>query len=238
VLTRDVYLDALDRDMRGVVDVLRTADLAVPVPDCPGWTLADLGRHLAEVHSWAYGVVTTGTPGKPAEVTADGSALAGEYRDWAARLLEALRATDLEAPVWTMGPEPRVASFWVRRQAHETAMHLGDARRALGLEAPMTTAFAADGVDEVVTVFFPRQVRLERIPPLAHGIRIELTDVPGAAYTVAGDGTDPDAPTVATVTGTAYDVLLALWHRGGIERLEVSGDGAAVLAAFATALTP
>jgi uncharacterized protein (TIGR03083 family) len=238
VLPRDVYLDSLDRDMRGVVDVLRTADLTTPVPDCPGWALADLGRHLAEVHSWAYGVVTTGSPGDPAEITGDDRALAGDYRDWAARLLDALRTTDPEAPVWTMGPPPRLASFWVRRQSHETAMHLGDARRSLGLEAPLDTAFAADGVDEALTVFFPRQVRLERIPPLAHGVRVELTDVPGATYTVAGDGTDPAAPTVATVSGTAYDVLLAIWHRGGIERLTVTGDGAAVLAAFATALTP
>ena len=238
MLTRDVYLDSLDRDMRGFVDVLRTADLDAPVPDCPGWTLADLGRHVAEVHAWACAIVTTGSPADRAEITDDGPALAGAYRDRAARLLDALRTIDPETPVWTFGPRPRLASFWVRRQAHETAMHLGDARRALGLDAPMETAFAADGVDEVATVFFRRQVQLERIPPLAQGIRVELTDVPGAAYTLAGDGTDPAAPTVATVSGTAYDVLLALWHRGGIERLTVTGDGVAVLAAFATALTP
>lgn len=238
VVTRDTFLSSLDRDMRGMVEVLRSADLALPVPDCPGWTLADLGRHLAEVHSWARGIVTTGESGEPDEITTDPRELAGAYRDQAARLLEALRGTDPETPVWTMGPPPRVASFWVRRQAHETAMHLGDAHRALGLDAPMSTDLAADGVDEVVTVFFPRQVRLERIAPLAHGLRLVLTDVPGTAYTLAGDGTDPDAPVVATVSGTAYDVLLALWHRGGIERLEVDGDGIAVLTAFATALTP
>ena len=99
-------------------------------------------------------------------------------------------------------------------------MHLGDALRALDLEAPLDVAFAADGVDEALTVFFPRQVRLERIPPIAHGVRIELTDVPAAAYALAGDGTDPDAATVATASGPSYDVLLALWHRGGIERLD------------------
>jgi uncharacterized protein (TIGR03083 family) len=238
VVTRDTYLGSLDRDMRGMVDVLRSADLALPVPDCPGWRLTDLGRHLAEVHSWARGIVTTGERGEPDDITADPLALAVDYRDQAARLLETLRSTDPDKPVWTMGPPPRTASFWVRRQAHETAMHLGDARRALGLDAPMSTELAADGVDEVATVFFPRQVRLERIPPLAHGLRLVLTDVPGAAYTLAGDGTEPDAPVVATVSGTAYDVLHALWHRGGIERLEVDGDGIAVLAAFATALTP
>jgi uncharacterized protein (TIGR03083 family) len=238
VVTRDAYLASLDRDMRGMVEVLRSADLALPVPDCPGWTLADLGRHLAEVHSWARGIVTTGAAGEPDEITTDPRELAGAYRDQAAQLLETLRSTDPAAPVWTMGPPPRQASFWVRRQAHETAMHLGDARRALGLDSPMSTELAADGVDEVVTVFFPRQVRLERIAPLAHGLRLVLTDVPGAAYTLAGDGTDPDALVVATVSGTAYDVLHALWHRGGIERLEVDGDGIAVLTTFATALTP
>ena len=238
MVTRDAFLTSLDRDMRGMLEVLRSSDLALPVPDCPGWTLLDLGRHLAEVHSWARGIVTTGAAGEPDAITSDPAALAGAYRDQAAGLLDALRSTDPQTPVWTMGPPPRTASFWVRRQAHETAMHLGDARRALGLDAPMSAELAADGVDEVVAVLFPRQVRLERIRPLAHGMRLELTDVPGASCTVAGDGTDPDAPVVATVSGTAYDVLHALWHRGGIERLEVDGDGIAVLAIFATALTP
>lgn len=238
MLPLHAHLDHLDRDMRAFAEVLRTVDLSVDVPDCPGWTLLDLGRHLAEVHSWAYGIVTTGSRGEPDEITTDPSALAAAYRDQAERLLAALRTTDPHAPVWTMGPPPREASFWVRRQAHETGMHLGDALRALDLEVPIDVDVAADGVDEVVTIFFPRQVRLERIAPLAHGIRLELSDVPGTAYTLAGDGTDPDAPTVATVRGTAADVLLALWHRGGIERLTVDGDGVAVLAVFATALTP
>ncbi|MFN8167587.1 MAG: maleylpyruvate isomerase family mycothiol-dependent enzyme [Candidatus Nanopelagicales bacterium] len=238
MLTRDDLLSSLDRDMRAFAEVLRTVDLSLDVPDCPGWTIADLGRHLAEVHSWAYGIVATGSPGEPDEITTDPTALSAAYRDQAARLLDALRTTDPAAPVWTMGPPPREASFWVRRQAHETGMHLGDALRALDLDVHIDVDVAADGVDEVVTVFFPRQVRLERIPPLAQGIRIELTDVPGTAYVVAGDGTDPDASTVATVRGSAADVLLALWHRGGIERLDVDGDGIAVLSAFATALTP
>jgi uncharacterized protein (TIGR03083 family) len=238
MLYREVYLDTLDRDMGAFAEVLRSVDLDLDVPDCPGWSIRDLGRHLAEVHTWAHAIVTTGDRAAPAAVTDDGPALAAAYRDRAERLLHALRSTAPDAPVWTMGPEPRTASFWVRRQAHETSMHLGDALRALALDAPLEAAFAADGVDEVLTVFFPRQVRLGRIDPVAHGVRIELTDVPRAAYVVAGDGTDPEATTVATVSGTARDVLLALWHRGGIERLSVTGDGAAVLAAFATALTP
>ena len=61
---------------------------------------------------------------------------------------------------------------------------------------------------------------------------------PGTAYVLAGDCTDPSAPTVATVTGTAEDLLLALWRRTGLDRLAVTGDADAARATFALALTP
>jgi hypothetical protein len=119
-------------------------------------------------------------------------------------------------------------------------MHLGDALRAVGRpqDAVLPSDLAADGVDEVATMFFPRQVRLGRIEPLAAGVRLELTDAPDASCVLAGDGTDPRAPYAATVSGPAYDVLLALWDRASLESLRVSGDVAAARDCFARSITP
>jgi len=238
VLSRETYLETLDGDARSFGELLRRGDLTAPVPDCPGWSLADLTRHLGGVHRWAHGIVTTGSPGD--EPT--GPDAHDELIDWfdtgAAQLLDALRTADPETPVWTFGPKPRRVEFWVRRQPHETSIHLGDARRALGVPHAVRPELAADGVDEVATMMTPRQVRLERIAPIEHGVRLELSDVPGTSYVLAGDCTDSSAPTVATVTGTAQDLLLALWRRTGLDRLAVTGDVDAARATFAVALTP
>lgn len=238
MLSRDAYLAALERDAAAFAALLRTADLDAPVPDCPGWSVGDLGRHLGGVHRWAHDVVATGSPADEPQGPDGRGELVAWFETGATELLDVLRDTDPGTPVWTFGPRPRLVSFWVRRQPHETAMHLGDARRALGRPEPMDVAFAADGVDEAVTVFVPRQVRLGRIPPIAHGVRLVLSDVPGTSYVLAGDVTDAGAATAATLTGPAEDVLLALWRRTGLERLAVEGDAAAARETFGLALTP
>jgi uncharacterized protein (TIGR03083 family) len=238
VLSRDTYLRALDRDARAFGDLLRDADHSAAVPDCPGWSLADLARHLGGVHRWAHGIVTTGAPDDEPAGPDDPGVLVEWFDDGAVQLLDVLRSIDPTTPVWTFGPKPRLVEFWVRRQPHETSMHLGDARRALGLRHPVDVAFAADGVDEVATMMTPRQVRLGRIPPIEGGVRLVLRDVPGTAYVLSGDCTDQSAPTIATVEGTAHDLLLALWRRAGLERTTVTGDADAARETFTLALTP
>ena len=117
-------------------------------------------------------------------------------------------------------------------------MHLWDARLSQGLAAPIASNLAADGVDEVVTMFFPRQVRLKRIPPLEYGLMIELIDSADVRYVLAGDGSDPDAATVATLRGPSADVLLALWGRSDIDGLEVVGDRATARAILRSGIVP
>jgi uncharacterized protein (TIGR03083 family) len=238
VLSRDAYLETLHADADTFEALLRGSDLATPVPDCPGWDVADLARHLGGVHRWAHGIVTTGSPGEAPDGPHDPGELAAWFAAGAAQLVDALRRTDPRAEVWTFGPKPRLVEFWLRRQPHETSMHLRDLRRALGLPHAVGAAFAADGVDEVVTMMTPRQVRLERIPSLPHGVRLEAVDVPGRAWVLAGDCTDPEAPTVATLEGTAEGLLLALWRRTGLDTLTVTGDIDAADHVFRLALTP
>ena len=237
MLDRPTYLASLGRDVAAFVALLRDADLDAAVPDCPGWQVVDLAGHLGGVHRWARDAVVTGAPGDEPTGPRERGELVSWFAEGAALLLDTLTTTDPDSECWTFGPRPRTASFWVRRQPHETAMHLRDLRRALGVDAALDPAFAADGVDEVATVFFPRQVRLERIPPLAVGVRLAATDV-DATWVLAGDGIDAGAAYDATVSGTAEDLLLWLWHRTGGAPLEIAGDTNAVDAARATALTP
>jgi uncharacterized protein (TIGR03083 family) len=238
VLSRDTYLEALRRDASAFGDLLHDADLMLPVPDCPGWTVADLASHLGGVHRWAHGVVTTGASGEEPVGPRDRVELTSWFAEGAHQLITALATADPDSPTWTFGPPPRLVSFWVRRQPHETSMHLRDLHGALRLPTPGDVGLAADGVDEVVTMMFPRQVRLGRIPALPHGIQLSLIDAPEITYTLVGDGTDPHAATVATVSGTAQDVLLALWRRLPVDALTIDGDAAAARAVFALALTP
>jgi len=238
VLSRDTYLTSLSRDAGAFAAILHAADLSTPVPDCPGWDVGDLARHLGGVHRWAHDIVVTGTPSEEPDGPTDHDELVAWFVDGAAQLVDALGSVDPSTPVWTFGPKPRLVEFWVRRQPHETSMHLRDARRALDVPHAVDVAFAADGVDEVVTMMTPRQVRLGRIPPIEPGVGLVVADVPSTSHVLSGDCTDPDARTVATVTGTTEQLLLALWRRAGIEHLAIDGDAAAARAAFALALTP
>ena len=238
MLTRDAYLDSLERDVRAFSALLSGGDVDAPVDSCPGWSLLDLARHLSTVHRWATDCLVSATNADETEAPWGRDKVQVWFDDGAARLIDVLRTTDPSTPTWNFGPPPRTAAFWSRRQAHETSVHLWDARLSQGLSAPITSDLAADGVDEVVTMFFPRQVRLQRIPPLEHGLMIELVDVADARYVLVGDGTDPDAATVATLRGPSADVLLALWGRSDIDGLEVVGDRATAQAILRSGIVP
>jgi uncharacterized protein (TIGR03083 family) len=238
MLDRETYLARLADDAAAFTDLLREGDLAAAVPDCDGWDVADLANHLGGIHRWARSAVITGAPGDAPVGPRARAELVAWFEEGAALLVDTLTTTDPDAECWTFGPRPRTASFWVRRQPHETAVHLRDLGRALGVQVALDPAFAADGVDEVVTMFFPRQVRLERIPPLAAGLRLVATDVADASWVLAGDGTDPDAAYAATLAASAEDLLLWLWGRSGGAMPTIEGDRAAFVEARAAALTP
>ena len=238
MLTSAEYHAALDRDSGAFIDIVRTADLESTVPACPGWTLRDLGRHLGGVHRWALEAVLAGRSGDVPNGPTDREPLVDWLEQGAAALLDGLRNSDPDAPTWTFGRPPRRVSFWSRRQAHETSIHLVDAQQAVGDRGWLDPRLAADGVDEVVTMFFPRQVRLDRIPPLSHGIRLVATDAVGPTWILSGDGTDPSASTDATITGPAEEVLLALWGRADLDGLVVEGDPAVVRSVLWAGITP
>lgn len=227
-------------------------DPEATVPGLGGWTVRSLVVHLAGVHHWAAGLVT-GDTSRSSELAVpqdlDAAGLAALYAHHAAALREALTAVRPTTVVHTLtGRGP--ASFWLRRQTHETLVHLGDlaAARAgawtldvLDGVVDVEPGVWADGVDEVVTMFEPRQVRLGRIAPLPR--LVALTDADGAGAWVLGahePGRYFGDPRAAVVTAPARALDLMLWGRVGPETagVVVEGDATALTDALSAGIVP
>lgn len=211
--------------------VLAEGDLDAAVPTCPRWTLRDLADHLGGVHQWArHAVVEGDAKGVATSPPQDRAGVVAWYADSARGLVDTLAATPVDAPAWAFGPEPKVAGFWRRRQVHETVMHTYDALAALGREGDwrISPALAWDGIDEVATMFYPRQVRLGRTEPLAGTLRITPSDPELADVVPLRIG---DADPVVDLRARASVLLRALWHRAPV-------DDPAAAALVATAITP
>ena len=92
--------------------------------------------HLSWVHRWVTYVVGLPEGQKPArDAVPQWSEGDGDVRAWYGwgfdALLEALRSVPPDKPVFTLaGVQP--ASWWIRRIAHETAIHRWDAEQAAG----------------------------------------------------------------------------------------------------------
>jgi uncharacterized protein (TIGR03083 family) len=209
------YLPVLRELTAGFAGVLRTTDPAAPVPDCAGWTVADLGTHVGNVHRWAASVVTTGESQPQRFAGEPGADLASWYAESARILLDVLEAADPEDRCWHFAGTGKVKAFWFRRQVHETAVHLADAHAAAGHGVTLAPAVAADGVDEVLTAWLPRVTRWHAAPSLAVPIALRATDT-GDVWTLhPGEppALGPAAEPAATVEAPAQDLLLRLWKR-------------------------
>ena len=226
------HLDELVGAQAEFLAAIGEVDPTTPVPWCGSWHVRELVVHLAGVHHWAAAQArgTAETPLEQGPFT-----LEELYRECAGELRDTLVGLGPDAVGSTLlGPGP--ASFWRRRQLHETIVHLWDLRTAGGLGLDVRPEVWADTVDEVVTVMQPRQVRLHRMPRLPSPIELVASDVDrGWRLETAHDG-----PAVVQVRAPASVLALILWGRRSPDdvEVEVSGDGAALHAALAEPLTP
>jgi uncharacterized protein (TIGR03083 family) len=232
---------ALEREGALLANAAERRGLDAPVPACPGWQVRDLLHHLGYVHRWAAGYVSQARRNmvpEPAEseILRTGPAdagLLGWYRDGLAELVTALRSADPGLDCWTFFAAPSPLAFWSRRQAHETAVHRADAEGAGGeaatRAAPFPAAFAADGIDELLTGFAPRS-RSDAGAEAGRGQRLRvlstdtgdewLTEIGRRIAARRGTG-----PAECVVTGPASDLYLALWNRSPLtDPVLVSGD--------------
>ncbi|RCV51641.1 maleylpyruvate isomerase family mycothiol-dependent enzyme [Marinitenerispora sediminis] len=229
------YISTLAYEGRLFADVAAQTDPAAPVPGCPGWQVRDLITHLGSVHRWATGFVAegrqepTGLPDAP-ELADD--ELVPWFREGHQRLVAALSAAPADLSCWSFLPAPSPLAFWARRQALETAVHRVDAESALGGDlSPLEPAFAAEGIDELLTGFHARGTSpVHTDSPKTLWIR--ATDVADAAWTAhISDGPlraersarQPDAVDCG-YEGTAADLYLVLWNRLPLEAVRITGD--------------
>ena len=227
----DEYLPVLQRtDARfaeAAAGAVRAHGWRARVPGCPDWDLADLVWHLAGVqHFWAWVVRTRAQdPSGYAEPdrVPDDELLAFSAAS-SAELEAALGGADPAEPVWTWAPRRDVA-FVLRRQALEAVVHTADVELVLDDLRPVPTDVGLDGIDEWLEVMVPG-VLPDGPPATAHPVVLHAVDADAERTLFAGTRPFP----IAVLTGNAGDLLLAVWHRLGIEVLTVDGDPATAAA--------
>ncbi|MGC9665366.1 maleylpyruvate isomerase family mycothiol-dependent enzyme [Planosporangium sp. 12N6] len=221
------FLDCLAVDftrLRAVAQI----DPGAAVPSCPGWTVADLTRHVGEVYLHKTLAMREGAePDEwPPKTLAGEEPLALLDRAYA-ELLGEFAARKPEDPAGTWYTPDQTVGFWIRRMAQETVIHRIDAELGAGQPvAPVPADLAVDGIDELLKVFVAYSV-----VEWADYFTDILAGSPGWTYTVRTDGaawrvrTGPglfavtdgagDAAADVTVSGPPTAVLRWVWNREG-----------------------
>ncbi|HEX6518392.1 MAG TPA: maleylpyruvate isomerase family mycothiol-dependent enzyme, partial [Streptosporangiaceae bacterium] len=218
------FLDCLADDfarLRAVVP----ADLTAPVPTCPGWTVADLARHVGQVYMHKTLAMREGAEPEqwpPEELAfAEPLALLDEtYAD----LLAEFAARKPADPAGSWYKPDQTVGFWIRRMAQETVIHRIDAELGTGQPiAPVPRDLAVDGINELLKVFLAYSVG--EWGDYFTGI---LATSPGWTYAVRTDGatwrvrTGPGLVTVedgaddaadVTISGPPTAMLRWVWNR-------------------------
>lgn len=240
---KEQWLAALRADgpaMRAAFEEAATgeAGLATDVPSCPDWTVLDLVHHVTTVYHRIRSHVSRGVTSRaetpPPEDLPAGAAAIQWWTDEYDALVSLLDSLDPELPAWNWAPQAKVAAFWHRRMAHETAVHRWDAQMAIGQAEPIETMLAVDGVAEVLDTWLPAGRR--RGPTDRTGVVqlvatdaeqewfLRLRDAGVALLDTATWLDHDDHHTRVMARGTASDLVLALFGRVPFDVLEVSGD--------------
>lgn len=241
------YVQAVREQSEHFLEALAGVDPATPVPSCDGWTAADLLWHLGEVqHFWAQ--VTRGA--SPDEVTTEDRPADDALPDFVARagtaLVLALAERAPSDTAWSWHDDGGTVAWIARRQAHEALVHRVDAELTAGRDvSPPPVTLAVDGVDEMLRVMVDGVPGWGEFVP--DGATVRIAAESGDTWVLALGrflGTSPDSGTsydldaaavlaeddggadTLVVSGSAWDLDLWLWGRGGTESLQVEGDPA------------
>jgi uncharacterized protein (TIGR03083 family) len=154
--------------------------------------------------------------------------LIDRFREGCTKLVHTLASAPLDLDCFAFLPATSPLAMWARRQAHETARHRVDAESPGSTITEFNPAFAADGVDELLSCFMtrphPRTPKISR-PSSVHvhaadtgdGWYIEISPEAVAAAR-RGD------PAGCTITASADELCLLRWTRRSVADISVDGD--------------
>lgn len=217
--------------------VAAAPDVAARVPGCPEWTLSDLVAHVGEVQRfWALVVRAGAADGPPPADERGDVSPQGDLFAWSAEstrlLLAALAESGPDAPCWTWWPgseAPQTAGAVARHQVQEAAVHAFDAQETIGKPEPVPAVIAIDAVAEFLQVTYGAEGPWPHLPA-----QVAFVSVEGPSWTLdltpAGAHLGPPASdaAVATVRGSASDILLALFGRIPLDTLSIEGAATVV----------
>jgi uncharacterized protein (TIGR03083 family) len=225
------WLFELARYAGWVETVTAAADLELPVPACPGWTVGDVLQHLGVIHRLVPAWLRDGRrPRSVAQGPSDGDVRAW-YADGWRGLWDGLAAVPAEAPAASWSPWDDTAGFWRRRMVHEVAIHALDVFAAVPDSGPPWTAtgpVALDGIDEALRLWLATQTGTRAggsggLVRIATGGREWTVGVHPHIVEVHTRPTPPDA----RIEGDPAAVYAWLWGRDA-GSVHVTGDEQAV----------
>lgn len=223
MLDDEPLLAHLVDEVRLLADAVASCDPAAPVPGLD-WDARTVVMHTGAVHRWAADIVarslgTNDTGGSTAfwPSVADAARLVGWLDEGAGTLISALRSDPASLTCFTFTPGVAPRTFWIRRQAHETAIHRGDVEAAAGRPVTAVDAsFAQDGLGEVTGAFATEPAFATN---RAGRLLLDGSDGPAWMVTFGGErnlvasgeltGTDADA----VVRGTSDQLYRWAWNR-------------------------
>jgi uncharacterized protein (TIGR03083 family) len=222
------YLERLRADSARLGEVARTG-LDAAVPNCPGWTVDVVVRHVAQVYAHKIEVLKLGALPDPWPPDFSGLDSLQWYDEARQAIVDALEGAGTTTPTWTFNPRDSTSGFWFRRMAHETVVHRIDVEQAHDAVTPIDPELALDGIDEVLypTVGGPWWEEGDTEYPIDATIRLTAA---GRSWTVTADATSVDVrqgavgDAAAEVSGDPGQVYLWLWGRAGEDAIEIAGD--------------
>ena len=247
-LSNESYLAHIRDESARFLEVLRECDPTALVPSCPAWTASDLLWHLTEVqHFWTHVIRTRPSApedyAEPVRPATYADLLTG-FAAQTAEFTDVLAAADPSEPAWGWSVEQTVG-FSYRRQAHEALIHRVDAELAAGLPNSVDALLAADGLEEVLDIFYGGKPAWGTFSGLPHYLRVDTLDTDHSIWIQLGrlagdkDGehvdvedfavvSDPGVEPDAVINGTAADLCLRVWRRADGANTHLTGDHAII----------
>jgi uncharacterized protein (TIGR03083 family) len=218
-------------------EVVSGADLASPVPSCPGWTVKDLVEHTAQVYLHKVAATELGRESSedwPPDLS--GETPLASFEDAYAKLTDMFATHDPSDHSGTWYEPDQTVGFWIRRMAQETVIHRRDAELATREPTPAPPDLAIDGIAELLDLFvaYPTHKWAEACKEVLEPAKGDtlLVDAAGTRWLaeIGVKGVEvsrPDLvqPTTVRVAGAPSALLFWLWNRPAPVDGDVTVDG-------------